>query len=165
MRTEPLGPYRLTLAELEAMPVSAERRQLRQAIRDLESTLRNLDADKHGMVKIDEHHELAQPTHHIMPGVYIREMHLFPGLVVVGKRHAQQHFSIITHGSATVTTEAGTQVIQGPCQFMSPAGTKRALWVHEPMVWMTVHRTDATSLEEAEAELMISEEVLEMEVA
>ena len=43
---------------------------------------------------------LAQPVNHIMPGVYIREMHLFAGLVVVGKRHAQQHFNIVTKGPA-----------------------------------------------------------------
>ena len=117
----------------------------------------SVNAARHGLVVIREDHDLAQPRHHIMPGVYIREMHLFAGLVVVGKRHAQQHHSIISCGHATVTTEMGTQNIEGPCQFMSPAGTKRALWVHEHMIWTTVHRTDATSLEEAEAELMIAE--------
>jgi hypothetical protein len=160
MLAEPLGPYRLTLAELAALPISAERRQLRLAIRRLEQALWSMDAE--GMVRITPDHDLAQPRHHIMPGVYIREMHLFKGLCVVGKRHAQQHFNIVTKGKATVTTEMGTQLIEGPCQFMGNAGAKRALLVHEDMVWMTVHKTNATTLEEAEAELMIAEPMIDL---
>lgn len=163
MRNEQLGPYRLSLAEFERLPVSTERRELRQAIRRLESAMWTADVEKHGLRRIGPDHDLAEPRHHIMPGVYIREMHLPAGLVVVGKRHAQQHFSIISCGVATVTTEMGTQVIHGPCQFMSPAGTKRALKVHEGMIWTTVHRTNASSLSEAEAELMLAEPMLEAE--
>lgn len=162
MQNEPLGPYRLTLADLAALPVPAERRRLRTEIRRFELTLHAMDHEAHGLVKLDERHDLAQPRHHIMPGVYIREMHLFAGLVVVGKRHAQQHFNVISKGRATVTTEWGTQVIEGPCQFMGNAGTKRALWVHEDMVWTTIHKTNATSLEEAEAELMIAEPLVQL---
>lgn len=161
MRSEPGGPYRLTLAELHALPVSAERRHLRAAILRFEAALRSHTPA--GFVKVTPEHELAQPRNHLMPGVYIREMHLVPGLWV-GKRHAQQHFNIISSGIATVTTEMGTQLVDEPMQFMAPAGTKRALWVHERMVWTTVHRTDAESLEEAEAELMIADPILEMAV-
>jgi hypothetical protein len=142
------------------MPVPAARRDLRQAIRRLEATLWTAQVEQHGFERITPDHPLAQPRNHLIPGVYIREMHLAPGLWV-GKRHAQQHFSIITCGRAHVTTELGTHLVDGPMQFMSNAGTKRALWVHEPMVWTTVHRTDAATLEEAEAELMIAEPLLE----
>ena len=162
MLNEPLGPYRLTLAELAALPISKERRALRLDIRRLESALWTVDVEKHGLVRITPEDDLAQPINHLMPGVYIREMHLFAGLLVVGKRHAQQHFNIVSKGRATVTTEMGTQMIAGPCQFMGNAGTKRALWVHEDMVWTTIHRTDATTLEQAEAELMIAEPLIEL---
>lgn len=159
MLAEPRGPYRLTLAELAALPISAERRQLRLSIRRLEQAMWSMEVE--GMVRITPDHDLAQPRHHFMPGVYIREMSLFKGLCVVGKRHAQQHFNIVTKGKATVTTEMGTQLIEGPCQFMANAGTKRALLVHEDMIWMTVHQTNASTVEEAEAELLIDEQLID----
>lgn len=162
MRNEPLGPYRLTLAQLHALPVSAERRAMRRQIARFEAAMMAFDPAAHGLVRMLPDHPMAQPVLHFMPGVLMREMHLFAGLVVVGKRHAQQHFSIISCGRATVTTEAGTQVIEGPCEFMSPAGTKRVLAVHEDMIWTTVHRTDATNIEDAEAELMLAEPALEL---
>jgi len=114
-------------------------------------------------VRIDDKHELAQPVLHWLPGILVREMHLFAGLFVIGKRHAREHHNIISCGRATVMTELGWQVIEGPCQFKSPAGTKRALYIHEPMIWTGVHRTNATNIEDAEAELMLADVVHELE--
>lgn len=155
--TRETGPAALTLAQFHAMPVGVERLRQRRAIDALEARMRRIDAAAHGLVKIEQEHDLAQPILHWLPGILVREMHLFAGLFVVGKRHAREHLSIISCGRATVMTERGWQVIEGPCQFKSPAGTKRALLIHEDMIWTTVHRTDATTIEAAEADLMLAE--------
>lgn len=157
MLNQPRRPYRLTRAEFEAMPVPALQRDRRAAIRQVEAALFAADFTGTGYERITEEHELAQPTNLTTRGIYTRIMRMNAGLRVVGKRHAQEHINIVSCGRATVMTEEGMQEIVGPCEFVSPAGTKRFLWVHEYMVWTTIHRTDKTDMGEIESELIIAE--------
>lgn len=148
---------RLTLAEFEALPVPDIQRERRQAIRDLERALHAANFDGTGYERILPEHDIAQPTHFHTLGIYVRVLRMKAGLRVIGKRHAQEHVSIISCGRATVMTEEGRQEIAGPCEFVSPAGTKRFVWVHEDMVWTTIHRTDKATMSEIEADLIIPE--------
>lgn len=157
---EPRGPYRLTRAEFESMPVSQLQLERREAIRRFEASLWSADFSGTGYTRITPEDEMAQPGHLITPGVYVRILRMPAGLKVVGKRHSQEHISIVSCGRATVMTEEGQQEIVGPCEFVSPAGTKRVVIVHEDMVWTTIHRTDKTDLSEIEAELIMTEESL-----
>lgn len=158
MLAQPRGPYRLTPAEFEALPVSAQQAERRQAIRDLEAALWAADLSGTGQERITPEHEVAQAGHFLSPGIYVRVLRMPAGLRVVGKRHAQEHISIVSCGRATVMTEEGRQEIVGPCEFISPAGTKRFVWVHEDMVWSTIHRTDKTDIHEVEADLIMTED-------
>ncbi len=157
MLNQPRGPYRLTAAEFEAMPVPTIQIERREAIRQLEAALWSADFSGTGYERITPEHEIAQPGNFITPGVYVRVLRMKAGLRVVGKRHAQEHISIISCGRATVMTEEGKQEIAGPCEFVSPAGTKRFVWVHEDMVWTTIHRTDEVDMAKIEADLIIAE--------
>jgi hypothetical protein len=162
MLAQPRGPYRLSPVEFLAMPVSALQMERRISIKRLEESLWTVDLAGTGYERITPEHEIAQPGHFLTPGIYVRVLRMRAGLRVVGKRHAQEHVSIISCGRATVITEEGLQVIAGPCEFVSPAGTKRVVHVHEDMVWTTIHRTDKTDLAEIEAELILPELELEM---
>lgn len=93
-------------------------------------------------------------THRFLDGIYVREVFMKKGLIVVGKIHKQEHIAIISSGSATVLTEEGLKHIQAPYTFKSPPGVRRALYIHEDMVWTTVHRTDETDLDKIEAQLI-----------
>jgi hypothetical protein len=156
MLNQPRGPYRLTKAEFEALPVPAAQLERRAAIRQLEEKLWTADLPT-GYERITPEHAVAQPGNLVTPGVYVRVLRMKAGLRVVGKRHAQEHISIISQGRATVMTEEGRQELVAPCEFVSPAGTKRFVWVHEDMVWTTIHRTDKTDMAGIEAELIIAE--------
>jgi hypothetical protein len=92
--------------------------------------------------------------HDFLDGVYMRTVFMKAGLVVVGKIHKQEHVAIISKGSATVLTEHGVVEIKAPHIFKSPPGARRALRIHEDMVWTTVHRSDHTDLESLEAQLI-----------
>lgn len=92
--------------------------------------------------------------HDFLDGVYMRTVFMKAGLVVVGKIHKQEHVAIISQGSATVITEHGRQEIKAPYLFKSPPGARRALLIHEDMVWTTVHRSDHTDLESLEEQLI-----------
>lgn len=153
-------PYRMTLAEFEALEVPSIHRERRAAMRELEGKLWSADLSGTGLEKITPEHEMAQPLNLTTPGVYARTVLLPAGLRVFGKRHAQEHINIVSCGRATVMTEEGKQEVIGPCQFVSPAGTKRFLHVHEDMVWTVVSRVSSADMEEIEAELIIAERLV-----
>ena len=44
--------------------------------------------------------------------------------------------------------------IKGPHTWMSKAGTKRLIYVHEDTIWSTIHKTDQTKVEDIENELV-----------
>jgi quercetin dioxygenase-like cupin family protein len=92
--------------------------------------------------------------HDFLDGVYMRTVFMKAGLIVVGKIHKQEHVAIISKGSATVLTEHGVVEIKAPYIFKSPPGARRALRIHEDMVWTTVHRSEHTDLERLEEQLI-----------
>jgi hypothetical protein len=144
------------------MQVSPIQQDRRTAIREFEKALVTADFTGTGHERVLADDPKAQPRLLWTPGILMRIMPLKAGTRVTGKRHAQEHGNIVSGGRATVYTEEGVTEVIGPCEFISPAGTKRMLVIHEDMVWTTVHRTDAKTLEEAEAELIIYEPLLEL---
>lgn len=99
----------------------------------------------------------CQLIHHLSPGIYVREFRMMAGSIIVSHRHSREHIVQVLAGRATVVTEYGTEEIEAPATFISPAGSKRILFNHTDTIWTTTHRTDATTIEEAEAELIIQE--------
>ena len=100
--------------------------------------------------------EQYQPVtkHYFHGGMYCREVYRDAGVVVVGKVHKKEHFYLIVSGLVSVTTDDGVKELSAGEILMSKPGTKRAVYSHEPTVCMTFHRTDATTVEEAELELV-----------
>lgn len=92
--------------------------------------------------------------HDFLDGVYMRTVFMKADTVVIGKIHKQEHVAIISQGSATVLTEHGVVEIKAPFIFKSPPGARRALRIHEDMVWTTVHRSDHKDLESLEEQLI-----------
>ena len=150
-------PYRLTPEEFEALPVTALQRERRAAIREVAAKMFAANLDDTGLVKVTQGHPLAEAILHFSRGICVRELHMAAGTRVVGMRHRQEHINTISKGRATVMTEHGKEEISAPATFISPAGTQRFVWVHEDMVWTTVHRTDKTTKDEAFADIFIDE--------
>lgn len=119
---------------------------------------------------LDREQELARlcPLKHVFaPGgsckhVYAREILLPAGLTIVGKIHKHAHLNMLMKGRVSVFTEKGREDFTGPLTMVSQAGTKRAVYAHEDTVWVTVHLTQSTDLEEIEAEI-IAKDFAELE--
>jgi hypothetical protein len=92
--------------------------------------------------------------HEFLDGVYMRTVFMKADTIVIGKIHKQEHVAIISKGHATVLTEHGVLDIRAPFIFKSPPGARRALRIHEDMVWTTVHRSDHKDLESLEDQLI-----------
>lgn len=100
--------------------------------------------------------QLQLDTKHLFAaGMYARVLQQPADSLVVGKAHKSEHFFIVCRGAVLVShgdgpayrAEAGTV-------FVSQPGAKRAISAESDAVYMTVHRTDKTDLNEIEAELI-----------
>lgn len=97
--------------------------------------------------------------HYFAPGVYLREIFMPAGSVVIGKIHKTEHFNIIQKGVVSLVSEDGSrEMLTGPCTFVSKAGVQKVLYIHEDTVWSTVHITDERNLEKLEEQLIEKED-------
>jgi hypothetical protein len=115
---------------------------VRQGVTDLAEVLKSLPQEE------------LPVQHDFLDGVYMRTVFMKKDTIIIGKIHKQEHVAIISKGSATVLTEHGVQEITAPYIFKSPPGARRALRIHEDMVWTTVHRSDHKDLESLEEQLI-----------
>jgi hypothetical protein len=94
--------------------------------------------------------------HSYADGVYVREIFIPKNKVLVGKIHKHSHPNFLMKGKVTVITESGgRETLEAPLSMISPAGTKRVVWAHEDTVWITVHVTDKTDVDEIEQEVIV----------
>lgn len=95
-----------------------------------------------------------ETEHFFHGGMYCRRVWRDAGVLVVGKVHKKEHFYLIVSGTVHITTDEGVQKLTGPALLMSKPGTKRAVFSETPALCMTFHVTDATTVDDAEAELV-----------
>ena len=88
--------------------------------------------------------------HYFHGGMYCREVYRDAGVLVVGKVHKQEHFYLIVSGRVRI----GRDEFGAGALILSKPGTKRAVLSIEPTTCMTFHRSDAKTVEDAEAELV-----------
>ena len=93
--------------------------------------------------------------HYFHGGMYCREVFRHAGVLVVGAVHKKEHFYLIVSGTVAITDgEGNVQEVTGPHLFQSKPGTKRAVYAITDTLCMTFHAIEATTVEEAEAELV-----------
>lgn len=94
--------------------------------------------------------------HTYADGVYVRQIFIPKGMLIVGKIHKHSHPNFLMSGEVSVVTESGgVERLKAPLSIISPANTKRIVYTHEDTVWITVHVTDKTDLEEIEKEIIL----------
>ena len=120
----------------------------RQDILCLEDHMRNIDGceEGNGPCKI---------THYFAPGVYAREMWMPKGCLVTGKIHVTEHLNILSQGKVSVSNKGESILMEAPHTFVSPVGTKRAIYAHEDTTWTTIHVTGIETPEEIVAEITV----------
>ncbi len=106
----------------------------------------------------NESNGLAEPVcplkHVFAPGVYVREIFIPAGTLVVGKIHKHAHPNILVQGHVMVSTEEGPVEYHAPLTMVSAAGTKRVVYAVTDTIWVTIHLTNETDLEKIEAEII-----------
>lgn len=100
-------------------------------------------------------HDECPLKHSFAPGIYVREIFIPRDTLIVGKIHRHPHPNFLMSGEVAVFTEStGWERIKAPLAMISAAGTKRVVYTYEDTVWITVHATNKTDLQEIEKEII-----------
>ena len=123
--------------------------EFRSAVVNLENQL--LASDNEHVVKGNS--DTFPLTHSFSDGVYIREMSMLKGGVVIGKIHNRSHTWFLMKGKIKVATEDEVVTYSAPTYVNAKAGTKRVIIAIEDSVFINVHPnpeniTDTDLLEE-----------------
>lgn len=92
--------------------------------------------------------------HHFGPGVYIREVRMPAGSLILGHRHRNAHTNILVQGRLKFLNEGGEVVeLVAPAVLTSNPGRKLA-YIIEDTVWQNVYATEEKDVEKLEAALL-----------
>jgi|TARA_Y100000289_G_scaffold29870_1_gene29584 hypothetical protein len=117
----------------------------RKKILDFQSMLVN-NADE---VDIVTHQDSTHfPLKHTFAdGIYVRQMSMKQGSVVVGAIHKHLHVWFLLTGHISVATEDGLEEYIAPCYVVAKPGTKRVIYAHVPSIFVNVHK-NPTNIED-----------------
>ncbi len=97
-------------------------------------------------------------THHFGPGLYIRQVEMPAGALVIGHAHTRPCMNILLRGVITLRGEDGrVDTLTAPVTFMGSVGRKVA-HIIEDVIWQNVYATDETDLNVIESQVIIKSE-------
>lgn len=94
-------------------------------------------------------------NHLFTPGLYLRKIEMPAMSMVTSKIHNTEHPFIILKGTVSVANgDGGSQTFTAPYVGITKPGTRRILFCHTDVEWMTIHATDKQNVEEIENEII-----------
>jgi hypothetical protein len=81
--------------------------------------------------------------HFFADGVYVREISIPAGTVIIGCIHKHEHVAIMVQGDMSLYDETGMHRMKAPHTFISRPGIKRAAYIYEDVIFSTIHRMSA----------------------
>ena len=130
----------------------------RKKILELESSLINIadginiEGDgKHIVTKS----KIVPIKHTFADGVYIRQMNMLKGSVVVGAIHKHLHAWFLLTGHITVATEDTTEDYIAPCYVVSTPGVKRVILANKDSIFVNIHKNPSNTKDIDELEKQI----------
>lgn len=95
-------------------------------------------------------------VHRFTKGMYIREIFMPQGALVISKIHTTEHPFTILKGSVKVWMDGeGVQHLKAPHIGITRPGTRRVLFITEDCVWVTFHATNLTDPQAVEDEIIL----------
>ena len=93
--------------------------------------------------------------HTFAEGIYVREMFIQEGGLVIGRVHKNDHIWFLLSGELAIATDNGVEYYSGPCYVKAPAGTKRVLNAITDSIFVNVfpNPNNITDIEELEDNL------------
>ncbi len=89
------------------------------------------------------------------PGLMTRTIFMKAGSAHLSKVHAKEHQFVVLQGACMVSENGGPNVmLVAPYRGITKPGTWRKLFIIMDCVWVTMHPTDKTTVEEVEADII-----------
>jgi len=89
--------------------------------------------------------KIAPIKHSFADGVYVRQMDMKQGSVVVGAIHKHLHVWFLLTGDITVATEDTTENYIAPCYVVSTPGVKRVILANEDSIFVNIHKNPSNT--------------------
>jgi len=83
--------------------------------------------------------------HTFADGIYVRQMSMKPGSVVVGAIHKHLHVWFLLTGHISVATEKDVEDYIAPCYVVATPGTKRVIYANEDSIFVNIHKNPTNS--------------------
>ena len=93
-------------------------------------------------------------NHYRIPGVYARELKLKAGTILTGKIHNFESLGILSQGRMRILTSEGAKIVEAPYVTVDKPGIKRLGVCETDCTFVSIHRTDAETIEDIEDELV-----------
>ena len=101
-------------------------------------------ADEENIVTTQDSH-LFPLKHTFADGIYVRQMSMGVGTLVVGAIHKHLHVWFLLQGHISVATEDNIEDYIAPCYVVSSPGVKRVIYANEDSIFVNVHKNPTNS--------------------
>tara|TARA_Y100000593_G_scaffold90983_1_gene178659 strand:+ start:275 stop:772 length:498 start_codon:yes stop_codon:yes gene_type:complete len=135
---------------LESYPAKITKAEYREYVTKMDANLKT-HKDK---VPDNIVNSVNPVKHTFADGLYLREIFMPGGEIVVSKIHKVAHPFFLLKGKISVLTEEGEHLLKAPYYCITPVGTKRMLYTHTDSIVVTVHRTFETEIDKIEKEII-----------
>lgn len=85
---------------------------------------------------------MAEIVHHFADHLYAKETHINAGEHLLQHVHKFSHLSVLAKGKVVVSTDEGTQIVEGPACLEIKAGMHHGVKALTDTVWYCIHATD-----------------------
>ena len=109
-----------------------------------------------GAGKSIPHSDKFPLKHTFADGVYVRQMDMKAGSMVVGAIHNHLHVWFLLAGRLTVATEESVEEFISPCYVLASPGSKRVIYAVEDSIFVNVHKNpkNIKDIEKLEKEIV-----------
>ena len=130
----------------------------REEIQALQDTLiakadrDNIIGDGKGVV----HSDKFPLKHTFADGIYVRQMDMVAGSLVVGAIHNHLHIWFLLTGHLAVSTEDTVEEFVAPCYVVAKPGSKRVIYAIEDSIFVNIHKNpkNIKDIKKLEAEIV-----------
>ena len=135
--------------------ITISKREEIQALQDLliyNADGVNIEGDGNSIV----HSENFPLKHTFADGIYIRQMDMKIGSVVVGAIHNPLHVWFLLTGHLAVATEDSIEEFLAPCYVLATPGSKRVIYAMEDSIFVNIHKNpdNIKDINELESEIV-----------
>mgnify|MGYP003139249909 CR=1 FL=1 len=110
----------------------------REKILELQQYLVDRADGENIVVEHDSH--LFPLKHTFADGIYVRQMSMKAGTMVVGAIHKHLHVWFLLTGNIAVATEDTIEEYIAPCYVVATPGTKRVIYAVEDSIFVNIHK-------------------------